>query len=163
MARATVRARGARRLSIFCTSPSRINPAGQLEIVCFDKTGTITTDRIDVVGCALCAARVPERAAAEFGATSVGGSAACRSGGPDGVGRGALRGVLLGVQDVGWHMLCCLALCHSLVPAPGSAAADDTGALDEEADARSAATAALGSAGPGGRRHYLGDCACVGL
>ena len=158
---------GTRRLSIFCTSPSRINPAGQLEIVCFDKTGTITTDRIDVVGCSLCAPRLPECAAGMLGAKA-GGAAA--SGSPDGVGRDAPRGVLVGVQGVGWHMLCCLAVCHSLVPAPGSSAADDLGVeagtrrptLEEEADANSAA-AALGGTVPGAGGRYLGGCACCGL
>lgn len=27
-------------------------------------------------------------------------------------------GAMVGVDEVGWHMVCCLALCHSLVPAP---------------------------------------------
>ncbi|XP_063718354.1 polyamine-transporting ATPase 13A2-like isoform X2 [Symsagittifera roscoffensis] len=35
---------------IFCTTPSRINLAGRVNMVCYDKTGTITEDGMDVLG-----------------------------------------------------------------------------------------------------------------
>eukprot|EP00960_Hanusia_phi_P028454 747419-Hanusia_phi.AAC.5 len=34
---------------IFCSSPVRVNAAGQLQVVCFDKTGTLTDDRVHLV------------------------------------------------------------------------------------------------------------------
>ena len=102
-----------RRLCIYCTSPSRINPAGQLDLVCFDKTGTLTTDRIDVVGyVAPCAVLEAEEAGRAMTDTAA-GDAPVHGRGPHQV-----LGRLLGVQEIGWHLLSCLALCHSLVPAP---------------------------------------------
>ncbi|EKX54306.1 hypothetical protein GUITHDRAFT_63632 [Guillardia theta CCMP2712] len=34
---------------IFCSSPVRVNAAGQLDVVCFDKTGTLTEDRVHLL------------------------------------------------------------------------------------------------------------------
>jgi len=102
-----------RKLHIYCTSPARINPAGQLDVVCFDKTGTLTTDRIDVVGCA--SPHLPTPPDPTVGGLSEDGRG-------DGYGQkyGAV-GVVVSVSEVGWHMYLCLALCHSLVPTPVSA------------------------------------------
>ncbi|KAA8499614.1 putative manganese-transporting ATPase PDR2 [Porphyridium purpureum] len=38
------------RMAIFCTEPFRIPLAGMLDVCCFDKTGTVTTDQIRAVG-----------------------------------------------------------------------------------------------------------------
>jgi cation-transporting ATPase 13A1 len=45
------------RCKIFCTEPFRVPLAGKVEVCCFDKTGTITSDRIvikGVAGLAMC-------------------------------------------------------------------------------------------------------------
>ncbi|ODA83826.1 hypothetical protein RJ55_02342 [Drechmeria coniospora] len=39
-----------KRKNIFCISPQRVNVGGKLDIMCFDKTGTITEDGLDVLG-----------------------------------------------------------------------------------------------------------------
>jgi cation-transporting ATPase 13A1 len=38
------------RVGIFCTEPWRITLAGQVDVACFDKTGTITADEFNVDG-----------------------------------------------------------------------------------------------------------------
>ncbi|KAJ2848923.1 hypothetical protein GGI22_005636, partial [Coemansia erecta] len=43
-------ARRLRKQGIFCISPSRINVASKVAIVCFDKTGTLTEDGLDLLG-----------------------------------------------------------------------------------------------------------------
>ena len=80
-------------------------------MVCFDKTGTLTTDRIDVVGCALVhtlgAPKDPVPDGARDNVEDERTDACERR-----------LGALVGVEEVGSNMVCCLALCHSLVPAP---------------------------------------------
>ncbi|PIA14680.1 hypothetical protein COEREDRAFT_88502 [Coemansia reversa NRRL 1564] len=43
-------ARRLRKVGIFCISPSRINVASKIAVVCFDKTGTLTEDMLDMTG-----------------------------------------------------------------------------------------------------------------
>ena len=47
---------------IFCISPQRVNVGGKLDVICFDKTGTITEDGLDVLG-----VRVVNQTAMKFG------------------------------------------------------------------------------------------------
>ena len=42
--------RGLRSKGIFCIAPRSINVAGSTDCVCFDKTGTITEDGMDMWG-----------------------------------------------------------------------------------------------------------------
>ncbi|KAJ2758469.1 hypothetical protein H4S06_002684 [Coemansia sp. BCRC 34490] len=54
----------ARRLSkkgIFCISPSRINVASKVAVICFDKTGTLTEEGLDLLGM-----RVSDRSRCQF-------------------------------------------------------------------------------------------------
>ncbi|KAJ2748000.1 hypothetical protein GGI20_000087 [Coemansia sp. BCRC 34301] len=43
-------ARRLRKKGIFCTSPSRINVASKVAVMCFDKTGTLTETGLDLLG-----------------------------------------------------------------------------------------------------------------
>lgn len=36
--------------NIFCISPQRVNVAGRVDIMCFDKTGTLSEPDLDVYG-----------------------------------------------------------------------------------------------------------------
>jgi len=62
-------------------------------------------------------------------------------------------GALVGVDEVGWHMVCCLALCHSLVPAPVTHKPDSS-----SSDLKSASAMEQGVVEQGGARaEYIGD------
>src|SRR5262249_48910212 len=39
-----------KRASIFCTNPPRVNIGGKIDLVVFDKTGTLSEDGLDVLG-----------------------------------------------------------------------------------------------------------------
>lgn len=39
-----------KKTKIFCISPNRVNVAGMIKLMCFDKTGTITTEGLDLYG-----------------------------------------------------------------------------------------------------------------
>lgn len=39
-----------KRARIFCTSPSKVNVGGKVDVFCFDKTGTLTEDGLDILG-----------------------------------------------------------------------------------------------------------------
>ncbi|KAJ1948190.1 hypothetical protein FBU59_001709, partial [Linderina macrospora] len=43
-------ARRLRKVGIFCISPSRINVASKVAVMCFDKTGTLTEEGLDLLG-----------------------------------------------------------------------------------------------------------------
>ena len=115
-------------------------------MVCFDKTGTLTTDRIDVVGCALV-----DTVGAPKDPVPVG----TRDNVEDECTEPCERklGALVGVDEVGWHMVCCLALCHSLVPAPVTHKPDSSSNDLKPASAMEQGVVEQG----GARAEYIGD------
>ena len=61
-------------------------------------------------------------------------------------------GALVEVRDVGWQMLSCLALCHSLVPAPAPSLSAESGPADGDVEAPADRPDSMGRA-----RQYIGD------
>lgn len=51
-----------RKMGIFCISPSRVNVSGKVNVVCLDKTGTLTEDGLDILGI-----RSLDRTGSQFG------------------------------------------------------------------------------------------------
>ena len=101
---------------IYCISPRTINVAGTADCVCFDKTGTITEDGLDMWGV------VPTRAglAPLQGYSSTVGAAA---GGGAGLGWGA---VVQGAESLGGRsqLLLGMATCHELNMVEGEVLGD---------------------------------------
>ena len=101
---------------IYCISPRTINVAGTADCVCFDKTGTITEDGLDMWGV------VPTRAglAPLQGYSSTVGAAA---GGGAGLGWGA---VVQGAEGLGERsqLLLGMATCHELNMVEGEVLGD---------------------------------------
>jgi hypothetical protein len=62
-------------------------------------------------------------------------------------------GALVRVDEVGWHMVCCLALCHSLVPAPVTHKPDSSSSDLKSVSAMEQGVVELG----GARAEYIGD------
>ena len=137
-------------VGIYCTEPYRIPSAGKVDVCCFDKTGTITSDRLVVRGVAgvmPCAPRTNQRKprrsrrgrasgtapAPASAPTSEHGAAATTAADTDSNSNSnsaAPAQVLMGgvpltpITAVPEHTLHVLAGCHSLVQVDGAVAGD---------------------------------------